>query len=302
MAKQLNEINGDDGKVVKKISCPVKLNLTLRVLDKNKDNFHEIFTVFLKKNGREELTISPRFDENIGDYIEMRGEQINTVNIVARALDFARRKNRGIPPLRVLIDKRYPVGSGIGAGSGNAAAMLRWLAEEYDLEADALEISKLGADVAFLAADGDLALAEGIGDVMSWLDSVGDYSAVLVFPLWATATAAAYEKLDALRAEGLAAMLSPAECRAEAMAVINKLRSGQKPGLLPNDFLETYPDERRADYGEAFDIFSGAGALAWGLCGSGSAVFALFGDGFDAEPVMKQIESLCWVKKTAELE
>lgn len=288
--------------MTKKINTPVKLNLTLRVLDKNKDNFHEIFTIFFKKMGRDELTINPQIGENVGDSIKTHGEQINGENIVARALSFARHKNGRIPPIRVTINKQHPIGSGIGAGSGNAAVVLRWLMENYDLEADVFEISKLGADVAFLAEEHDLMQGEGIGDIMTRLEDIPDYRAVLAFPLWTIETKTAYEKLDELRAEGYSVMLSAEECKDEAAAILNTLRSGRKVGLLPNDFLEIYSDERLANYQAAFDAYEKAGALAWGLCGSGSAVYALFAGDFDAKSVKQNIGNLSWVKKTAELE
>lgn len=287
---------------MKIISCPVKLNLTLRVRQKNNDGFHEIFTIFLKKKGKDELTISPQIEENIGDTIEMRGEQICGENIISRALGFARAKNGAIPPLRIIVNKNHPVGSGIGAGSGNAAAVLCWLAENYGLKADASEISKLGADVAFLAAGHSLMRGEGIGDVLTKLEDMPDYRAALAFPSWTTPTKTAYEKLDESRDFGRSRMLSAKECGEEAEAILGALRSGKRAGLLPNDFLEIYSDEKLAGYNEAFNIYDGAGALAWGLCGSGGAVFALFAGDFEAEPVKKKIESLSWVKKTAELE
>lgn len=288
--------------MAKNVNCPVKLNLMLRVRNKKKDSFHEIFTIFLKKDGLDELTITQQIEENIGDSIDTLGEQINGENIVTRVLDFARGKTGNIPPLRVVINKRHPIGSGIGAGSGNAAAVLQWLTQHYGLEADVSEISKLGADVAFLASEHDLMLGEGIGDIMTPLSDIPRFKTMLTFPRWAMATKTAYEKLDELRAEGDSSVLSEEECQAEATAILDALRSGKRVGLLPNDFLGIYSDERRANYMEAFDIYEAAGALAWGLCGSGSAIYALFADGFDADLTREEIDSLGWIKKTAELE
>lgn len=285
-----------------KFNCPVKLNLTLRVRNKNMENFHEIFTIFLKKIGTEELTIYPQIEENADDDIETYGEQINGENIVARALSFARGKNNNIPKLKVTINKQYPIGSGIGAGSGNAAVVLRWLTERYSLDIDVFEISKLGADVAFLAAKHNLTRGEGIGEVMTPLEDIPCYKVVLAFPRWAAETKTAYEKLDELRAGGCSAMLSAEECKSESIFILDALRSGRKVGLLPNDFLAIYTGEKLANYGEAFKICENSGALAWGLSGSGSAVYALFPAECDARTVKEKISRLDWVKKIAELE
>ncbi|HAH70104.1 MAG TPA: 4-diphosphocytidyl-2C-methyl-D-erythritol kinase, partial [Synergistaceae bacterium] len=104
--------------------CPVKINLTLRVLSRRPDGYHEIISLFWKKKGIEGLTIQPHGNENIGDILDVRGMEISGENILFRALKWARSRSPIIPPLRMRLTKEFPAGSGIGAGSGNAAALL----------------------------------------------------------------------------------------------------------------------------------------------------------------------------------
>ena len=65
---------------------PVKINLTLRVLSRRPDGYHEIISLFWKKKGIEGLTIQPHGNENIGDILDVRGMEISGENILFRAL------------------------------------------------------------------------------------------------------------------------------------------------------------------------------------------------------------------------
>ena len=285
-----------------KVCCPIKLNLFLRVLSKNARDFHEIFTIFCKKSGKEGLTICPQIKENMEDIIDTRGARIYGVNLVTKVLMLARKEHGCFPPLHVIIDKVYPSGSGIGAGSGNAAAMIRWLGEQYGVVIQGDEIATLGADVAFLASSHGLALASGVGDILSPLEDISNFTAVLAFPKWRSGTKLAYKKLDRLREEKKIKAAEEWECKAEAQKILAALASKDKIGLLPNDFLAIFAGERLVNYIEAFDIWDSEGALAWGLSGSGSAVFALFPDDSASVCAKEKIERLGWIQKAAILE
>lgn len=288
--------------MVENIRCPIKINLTLRVLRKESENFHNILTVFWKKAAAEELTIAPQIVENISDIIETPDVEIPGINIVARVLRLARKKGLAFPALKITLKKKYPAGSGIGAGSGNAAAMITWLRAKFCFSPANSEIAGLGADVSFLSSGYELAFGGGIGDVLTPLDGLPCYVVVLVFPRWASNTKTAYAKLDLLREESKSEVLELPECEAEADEVLKALRSKDKVGLLPNDFLQIFTGEQLTGYMQAFDTADGEGALAWGLCGSGSAVFAIFTDMAEACRAEEKIKQLGWVQKTAKLE
>ena len=53
-----------------KLSCPVKINLTLRVFSQRADGYHEIYSLFWRKKATEGLSIVPSNDENIGDFLK----------------------------------------------------------------------------------------------------------------------------------------------------------------------------------------------------------------------------------------
>ena len=234
-----------------------KINLTLRVISKRQDGYHNLVSTFLRIPSGDVLYISPASgnkDEVSAD-IPLDGE-----NIVAKALRIAREDGFKIPPLNVKVHKSIPPGSGLGAGSGNAAAILWWLGAER-------VAAKVGADVPFLASGLNVALVSGIGEHIESVKEVSPHG-VIAIPDWQTNTRQAYADLDAL-GFGVDTMLARREMRD-----IYHANAGKKVGLLPNDFLKVLLKEH-PKYNELFRMFDRAGADAWGVSGSGSAAFAV---------------------------
>ncbi|MDO4952808.1 MAG: hypothetical protein Q4E34_03160 [Synergistaceae bacterium] len=246
--------------------CPVKVNLTLHVLGRRSDGYHELRTVFWKKTGTEQLSV--RRTESGNGSITVEGAKIQGKNLLDSVLEFASRKI-SVPPLEIKLSKRYPQGSGIGAGSGNAAALLVWLKENCGLICTPDEIAKLGADVLALAQDNTLNYAEGTGEKLFPLIEEIKLPWLIVFPRWTSSTPAAYRKLDEYRGDFCP---EDADFAAEASEIVKKLSQNVRAGLLPNDFLAPALCEH-PEYNTAFDVADGEGALAWGMCGSGSAMF-----------------------------
>ncbi len=284
----------------KKILCPIKINLTLRVLPKRDDGYHNIYSLFWQKKAIEGLTICLNSDENKGDILRVKGQNINGTNLVTKTLELVRSLGGEFPYLAMDLDKKYPQGSGIGAGSGNAAALLKWLATEYGVSLSSEKTGGLGADVAFLASPYDVALATGIGTELTPFSEICDLSWVLAFPVWASSTAEAYRKLDIYREKNNIPCFTE-NLDAEVFDVHRGLSEKKKLGLLPNDFLLPLEAEHH-EYKTAGLIAQCYGALAWGLCGSGSAYFAVCKDEASALCVQKAFEQENWISKTSKLE
>ena len=131
-----------------------KINLTLRVVNKRADGYHNLVSTFLKIPSGDVLYIS---ESTAGIDIVNANIPISGENIVAKALRIARNEGFKIPPLNIKIHKSIPPGSGLGAGSGNAAAVLSWLKAEK-------VAAKVGADVPFLCSGKEMAIVSGIGE------------------------------------------------------------------------------------------------------------------------------------------
>lgn len=236
-----------------------KVNLTLRVINKRKDGYHNLVSTFMRIPSGDVLYIS---DSTAGIDVVNTNMNIQGENIVAKALRIAREEGFRIPPLNIKIHKSIPPGSGLGAGSGNAAAVLQWLGAERVAE-------KVGADVPFLCSGSYVALVSGIGEHIEPVKE-REVHGVIIIPNWQTDTKEAYAELDTLDSV-VDTMLARTELRDIYQA---NAGAGRKVGLLPNDFLKVII-KHHPKYNELFRIFENAGAGAWGLSGSGSAAFAI---------------------------
>jgi 4-diphosphocytidyl-2-C-methyl-D-erythritol kinase len=135
--------------------APAKLTLTLRITGVRDDGYHEIDAEMVALDLADVLTIDPA-----GDGIAVSGRYAEGVpadgsNLVAGALQLAGRT------AAVHIDKRIPHGGGLGGGSADAAAVLRWAGFT-----DLVAASRLGADIPFCMVGGR-ARVRGIGEVVT---------------------------------------------------------------------------------------------------------------------------------------
>ena len=241
------------------LPCFAKINLTLRVINKRPDGYHNLVSAFVKINSGDILYISESTAgiDIVNANIALKGE-----NIVAKALRVARSEGFKIPFLNVKIHKSIPPGSGLGAGSGNAAAVLWWLGAER-------VAPKVGADVAFLCSGKNTALVSGIGDIIEPIHEPPLHGAIAI-PNWETNTKTAYEELDSV-GYNIDTMLA----RKEVKDIYHSnAKAGKRLGLLPNDFVKVLI-QKHPKYNELFRILDNAGADSWGVTGSGSSVFGL---------------------------
>ena len=235
-----------------------KLNLTLRVMNKRQDGYHNLVSTFMKIPSGDVLYIS---ESTAGIDIVNTNIPIAGENIVSKALRAARENGFKIPALNIMIHKSIPPGSGLGAGSGNAAAVLQLLGAER-------VAAKVGADVPFLCSGLDMALVSGTGDHIEPVKEQQVHG-VIAIPDWQTETAGAYAELDAMGYE-VDTMLARKELKD-----VYHANAGKKVGLLPNDFLKVLL-KKHPKYNELFDMFRQShSADAWGITGSGSAAFAV---------------------------
>ena len=172
-----------------RLQAPAKLTLSLRITGVRADGYHLIDAEMVTLSMHDTVTIDPDGDgiTAIGTFAE--GVPTDGSNLVAKALHLLNRT------AQVTIDKRIPHGGGLGGGSSDAAAVLRWggwPADRAGLEAAAA----LGADVAFCLV-GQRARVGGIGEIVAPLPHV-PRTVTLVIPPLRVSTPAAYRAWDAL--------------------------------------------------------------------------------------------------------
>ena len=167
------------------LPAPAKLTLSLRITGVRDDGMHLIDAEMISLSLHDVVTIDPEGDgvTTTGRYAE--GVPSDDRNIVAKALWLVERR------AGVTIDKRIPHGGGLGGGSSNAAAVLRWAGF-----ADAATAVVIGADVPFCLVGGR-ARVGGIGELVEPLPHV-DREVTLVVPPLSVSTQSVYRAWDEL--------------------------------------------------------------------------------------------------------
>lgn len=270
-----------------------KINVSLRITGMRPDGYHELRSLFFGLPSIESLTITSLYDHNVNDIIEVSGEMIQGRNILEDVL-FAARKHGFIPPVHIRIVKNIPPGSGLGAGSGNAAALISWV--NCIQRKIIVKGEEIGSDVPFFLGENSWAIVRGRGELIeALLPSLERPFVVVAIPSFKMPTKEAFALLDNMYADGVFPM-AEAEADVELRSLIARLRAGDTLGLLPNDFTPVlqrlYPE-----YDRIFGVFQECGAFGWGITGSGSAAFALFTEKGSFASLMNRFSEMEWIRK-----
>jgi 4-diphosphocytidyl-2-C-methyl-D-erythritol kinase len=183
--------------------APAKVNLTLRVLGRRPDGYHDLesLVVFASVGDALTLTGGPRL------LLIVRGPTAGSSgaladNLVLKAANALAERVKGLKCGRFVLSKRLPVAAGLGGGSADAAAALRLLARRNHLMRDDERLREAarvtGADVP-VCLDPRPRLMSGIGDLLSPPLALPRLAAVLVNPRVAVPTKGVFEKLAAPR-------------------------------------------------------------------------------------------------------
>ena len=98
----------------------------MRITEKRGDGYHNLVSLFLRLPAMESLTISTYKDNNVREIATTGHIVIDGKNIVEKTIECLESKGWSLPGLHVALAKQIPPGTGLGAGSGNAASFLRW--------------------------------------------------------------------------------------------------------------------------------------------------------------------------------
>jgi 4-diphosphocytidyl-2-C-methyl-D-erythritol kinase len=164
------------------ILAPAKLNLTLEVLSKRADGFHEILSVIQSINLCDHL----RFQ--LGKEMVFRCDDASWLaekSLVSRAASLLKETSGYLKGATIELSKKIPLLSGLAGDSSDAAAVLRGLNKLWELAFSPGELaqlaSQLGSDVVFFLFGGT-ALVQGRGEIVSPLPPLPDMWVVLLIP------------------------------------------------------------------------------------------------------------------------
>jgi len=181
------------------IHCPSfsKVNIGLKVLNQRDDGYHDIYTVFQELDFGDSITIE-KIDTGCTISSNVDWVPTDEANICHKAYEAIRTKYPELGGVSIHIQKNVPVGSGLGGGSANGAAVLKGINNIYNLGLSNDKLEKIGAaigaDVPFFIR-GKTQLGEGIGDKLTSLADHIEGTYLLVIPDVSISTPWAYSKL-----------------------------------------------------------------------------------------------------------
>lgn len=249
-----------------------KINLTLAVGPRGADGYHPIESHMLRVGLSDDLTVA--FAESGRDALTLGGLPGCPVegNLVLRAFAAVRRAvGQDLPPLAAHLDKRIPMGAGLGGGSSDGAAAIEaaevmWGVGLSPQVRAGIEL-ELGADVPFFAKGGDSALVSGRGEGINRVPPPSGVAALLlVTPPFGLATAQVYARFDELAPSIESGCPEPNDLWPAAVSL----------------------EPRLAHIRDALERLTGA---PWQMSGSGSTLFALYASPQEAAEAGRRIVS-----------
>ena len=188
-------------------SAPAKINLSLRVLRRREDGFHEIETLMVPIGVRDTLDIERLNGGGIDFTCSDRTLPTDGTNLVTRAAE-AFAASAGIEPhVRIFLQKETPHGAGLGGGSSDAAATLLALDEIFETQLPLPELTRIaaeiGSDVPFFLAR-SAAWCRGRGEIVEPCALPHSLPLLLIKPPFGVPTPWAYQRWrDSLEIPGV---------------------------------------------------------------------------------------------------
>lgn len=266
------------------VLAPAKLNLTLEVLAKRRDGFHEIRSVIQTINLCDSLHF--QLSQNI-EFKSSMPDLIPEDSLVSKATSLLRQATGCSNGATIEVSKRIPLVSGLGGDSSDAAAILRGLNKLWGLglsQPELLELaSQLGSDVAFFVYGGT-AVVKGRGEVVTPLPPLPHMWVVLMVPPVPRMPG----KTERLYASLKARHYTDGQITDRLVAWLTG--GGEvTPSSLSNVFDDVALDSFTG-LGEYWQQFLEAGAQEVHLAGSGPSLFALIKDKAQAEKLYLNLQ------------
>ncbi|MBF7096018.1 4-(cytidine 5'-diphospho)-2-C-methyl-D-erythritol kinase [Alkalibacter mobilis] len=268
------------------VRTPAKINLTLDIIRKREDGYHDLSMVMQTVDLCDKIHI----DEAGGEItVECSDPRIpcDGSNLAYKAADMVRGHFKIQQGVRIRIDKRIPLEAGLAGGSANAAGVLKALDELWDLKMDRdlmLGMGRaIGADVPYCILGGTK-LAEGIGDVLTDLGNLPEYYVLLVKPDFSISTGWAYSNI----------IVDEIKNHPNNEAMCLAIRTGDLDGIEKNlgNVFEAPAFEAFPELSKIKSEILNRGAKASLMSGSGPTVYGLYRDKGDAERALRHFRSI----------
>ncbi|GLB61550.1 4-(cytidine 5'-diphospho)-2-C-methyl-D-erythritol kinase [Cytobacillus sp. NCCP-133] len=251
------------------VKAPAKINLSLDVLYKRQDGYHEVEMIMttIDLADRLELTLLDRNEIKIISHNRfVPDDQRNLAYQAAQLLKERFQVKKGVA---ITIEKTIPVAAGLAGGSSDAAAALRGLNQLWSLGLSMGELaeigSEIGSDVSFCVYGGT-ALAKGRGEIIKELPAPPTCWVILAKPFIGVSTADVYKRLDVSHVK-----------HPNTYGMVEAIYNGSYEGVCHNlgNVLEDVTLKIHPEVAHIKDQMKRFGADAVLMSGSGPTVFGL---------------------------
>lgn len=249
-----------------------KINLTLDVLGKRPDGYHDVETI-MQTVSLYDLVLVDRAPSGISISTNLRYLPNNEKNIAYKAAIEFFEYTHIDGGCKIMIHKNIPVAAGLAGGSGNAAAVLCALDRLYNTNLSITTLqeiaARLGADVSYCIT-GKTALATGIGEILTPLPEIPKCTILMVKPPISVSTAAIYEAIDNVAIDA----------RPDTQAMIDALKTQDINAVANNlsNVMGTVTESMHPIVRGIRNKMLLNGALGAVMSGSGPTVFGIFPD------------------------
>lgn len=245
-----------------------KVNLTLNVLERRKDNYHNIESVFQKVSLYDEMYVSKtnehddiRIETNVAN---LEGEN----NIIYKAYQLLKNKYTQINGIDVFLKKNIPVQAGLGGGSTDCGGFIECMNKLFKLNLSKKDMQdigvKLGADVPATFYNTPI-IARGIGEKIEEIKSNAKLYILIIKPEFSCNTKEMYEKLDK----------GNSICQKYNTESMRKALEEGNIVKIANNLYNVF-ETAVEDIGKIKNELLSAGAIGSLMSGSGSAVYGIF--------------------------
>lgn len=248
-----------------------KVNLTLDVLGKREDGYHDLKSVMQTISLRDDIEILIGTGAPWKLVCDKPGIPTDRRNLAWKAAElYCQTMNKDPDGLEIRITKRIPSEAGLAGGSADAAAVLRALNRHYGDPLSILALAELGAqvgsDVPFCVVGGTV-LCEGRGERMRKLPDLPDCVMVVCKPAFPISTPELFRRIDEKQIPH----------RPDHQAMESALLAGDLLKISQNlcNVFDPVVTEDHLELNYIKSIFQTYGAIGYQMSGSGSAVYAI---------------------------
>ncbi|MEE9165558.1 MAG: 4-(cytidine 5'-diphospho)-2-C-methyl-D-erythritol kinase [Nitrospinota bacterium] len=253
------------------LKSPAKINLGLKIIEKRDDGYHEIETIFQMVRLFDTLTF-----RNLQSGIVLKTDQdklpVDETNLVVKAAKLLQQETGTQKGVEIFLEKKIPVGAGLGGGSGNAAFTLMGLNNLWELHLKKKDLMKLaitlGSDVPFFLSGCSSAIGKGRGEILTPFENRSNIHVVVVSPNIYVSTGSIYKELNL-------GLTSNSKDINILSSLLVKGRIAELGSYLYND-LETVVCKRYPALTEIKKKLMNSGAVGALVSGSGSSVFGIY--------------------------